>query len=133
MPAGVELIVRAPEIAGRGDQLGFVVALKSRRRDSVEEAVGAVAVFARKAAALDLQLGNVLGIHQRGHVHRDAGVDDRDAVQKPVHLMAAAHMQHVVHHVGSGREVGDHGEAVSLVRAGGLGNFLGRDGGPHSG
>ena len=41
--------------------------------------------------------------------------------------MAAAHVEHVVGHVGAGDVVGDHGHAVGAVGAGGLGDVFAAD------
>ncbi len=41
--------------------------------------------------------------------------------------MAAAHVEHVVNHVSSGREIGDHREAIGLIRSRGLCDFLRRN------
>ena len=43
-----------------------------------------------------------------------------DAVDEPAGLMAAAHVQHVVGHVGAGDVVGDHLHADGSVGAGSL-------------
>ena len=113
--ADIDLIVGRIKVPGGGNHLDVVVALKAGGRHHVEESVSAIAVLARKTAALDLQLFHVLGIDQRRHIGRDIRVDHRYAVEKPIHLMAAAHVEHVVNHVSSGREIGDHCETVGLI------------------
>lgn len=47
--------------------------------------------------------------------------------------MAATHMEHVVHHVSSRREIGNHGQAVGLIGAGRLGDLRGRNQGLYGG
>ena len=104
-----------------------MVALETAARNDVEDAVGAVADVGRVAAALDLDVVDVLGVDLRGEIAGDVGVGNLDAVDLPVELVAAAHVQHVVRHVGAGRVVGDHGHAVGAVRAGGFGDVLAID------
>ena len=57
----------------------------------------------------------------------DVGVGDLDAVDEPADLVAAAHVEHVVGHVGAGDVVGDHGHAVGAVGAGGFGDVFAAD------
>ena len=129
--ADIDLIVGGIEVSGRRDQFGLIVALEAGRRHHVEESVGPIAILAGKTAALDLQFLHVLGIDQRRDVGRDIRIDHGYAVEKPVHLVAAAHVEHVVNHVRAGREIGDHRQAVGLIRAGGLGDLLRRNHGLH--
>ena len=129
--SNVELIVGLPEISARGNQLGFIVALEAGRRHNVEQSVGTVAVFTGKSAAFHLQLRDVLRINQRRNVRRDRGVHDRNAIQEPAHLMAAAHMKHVVDHGRARSEIGNHRQAVGLIRARCLRDFLRRHGRPN--
>jgi len=125
--ADIDLIVGGIEIPGGRDYFDLIVPFETRWRDHVEESVGPVAVLTRKTAALDLEFFHVFGINQRRDVGRDIRVDHGYAVEKPVHLMAAAHVQHVVNHVSSRREIGNHRQAVGLIRSGRLRNFLRRD------
>ena len=48
-----------------------------------------------------------LWIELRSDIARDVGVGNRHTVDQPLHLMAASHMQLIVHHVGARDEVGD--------------------------
>ncbi len=110
------------EVAGGEDELGCAVALESGARDDVEDAVGAVADVGGVAAALDFEVVDVLRVDLGGEVGCDVGVGDLDAVDEPCDLMASAHVQHVVGHVGAGDVVGDDGHGVGAVGAGGLGD-----------
>ena len=125
--AEVELVVGLEEVAGGEDEFGLAVALEAGAGDDVEDAVGAVADVGGVAAALDLEVVDVLGVDLRGEVAGDVGVGDLDAVDQPGDLVAAAHVQHVVGHVGAGDVVGDHGHAVGAVGAGGLGDVFAVD------
>ena len=125
--AEVELVVGLEEVAGGEDELGLAVALEAGAGDDVEDAVGAVADVGGVAAALDFEVVDVLGIDLRAEVAGDVGVGDLDAVDEPGDLVAAAHVQHVVGHVGAGDVVGDHGHAVGAVGAGGLGDVVAAD------
>ena len=93
---------------------------KPLRADDVEDAIGTVAEFRVVAAALDFQLIDVFGIDLRADVGGDLGVGDGDAVEEPAGLMASAHVQHVVRHVGAGDVVGDHLGADGSAGAGGF-------------
>ena len=110
------------EVAGREHQFGLAVALKAGPRHHVEGTIGAVADVGGVTPALDFEVVNVLGINLRGEVGGDVGVGDLHAVQQPTDLVASAHMQHVMRHVGAWNVVGDHGHAVGAVRARGLGD-----------
>ena len=124
MVANAQLVVGLVKRAvGRG-HVDLAVALEASARNDVEHAVGAVAVFSRVAAALDLQIVNVLGVDLRPDVARDIRVGHGHAVDFPRDLVPAADVQLIVRHVGAGHEIGDHGHAVAEVRAGGVGNVL---------
>ena len=125
--AEVELVVGLEEVAGGEDELGLAVALEAGARHDVEDAVGAVADVGGVAAALDFEVVDVLGVDLRAEVGGDVGVGDFDAVDQPADLVAAAHVQHVVGHVGAGDVVGDHGHAVGAVGAGGVGDVVAAD------
>ena len=99
-----------------------MVALKAGAGNDVEDAVGAVAGVCGVAAALDFEVVDVAGRDLRGEVGGDVGVGNLDSVDEPGDLMAAAHVEHVVGHVGAGSVVGDHGHGVSAVGAGCLGD-----------
>ena len=120
--AEAELVVGLVEVAGGEDELGLAVAFEAGAGDDVEDAVGAVADVGGVAAALDLEGIDILGVDLRADVGSDVGVGDFDAVDKPAEFVAAAHVQHVVGHVGAGDVVGDHGEGVGAVGAGGVGD-----------
>ena len=122
--AEVELVVGLEEVAGGEDEFGLAVALEAGAGDDVEDAIGAVADVGGVAAALDFEVVDVLGIDLGAEVGGDVGVGDLDAVDEPADLMAAAHVEHVVGHVGSGDVVGDHGHGVGAVGAGGEGDVF---------
>ena len=116
--AEAEGIVGLIEIAGAQDEFGLVVALESGAGHDVEDAVRAVAELGAIAAAIDFDVIHVFGIELRAEILRDGGIDDRNAIQQPCGLVAAAHVEHVVRDVGAGDVVGDHGHAVGAVGAG---------------
>ena len=125
--AEVELVVGLEEVASVHNEFGLAVALEATARNDVEGAVGAVADISGVTATLDLDVVNILGIDLRGKVAANVGVWNFHAVDLPVKLVAAAHVQHVMCHIGSGREVGDHGHAVGAVCSGSLGDVLASD------
>ncbi len=125
--AEVELVVGLEKAAGGDDEFGLAVALEAGAGDDVEDAVGAVADVGGVAAALDFDVVDVLGVDLRAEIAGDVGVGDLDAVDQPADLVAAAHVEHVVGDVGAGDVVGDHGEAVGAIRAGGLGDVYPAD------
>ena len=108
----VQLVVGLIEIAGTEDELGFVVALEPGAGGDVENAVGAVAVVGRVAPALRLHGINVFWVDLRTEVAGDAGVGNRDAVDQPGHLMAAADVQLIVDDIGTGDVIGNQRQAV---------------------
>ena len=71
MTADIDLVIGGIEIASRGDHFGLIVALEARGRHYIEESVGAIAVLARKTAALDLQLFHIFGIDEGRDVGRN--------------------------------------------------------------
>ena len=129
MAAEVHLIVGLVKRAEGGEQLAFVVALEAGSRNDVEHAIGAVAVSGGIAAALRFQVVDVLGIDLRPDVARDVGVRDGNAVDRPGHLVPAAHVKLVVRHPCSRNVVGDRGQAVAQVRAGRRRDFTAADDG----
>ncbi len=70
---------------------------------------------------------NVFGVDLRADIGCDFGVGDGDSVDEPTGLVASAHMQHVVGHVGAGHVVGDHFHADGAGCAGGFVDLLARD------
>src|SRR5208337_3174816 len=60
--AEAEGVVGLVEVAGGHDQFGLVVALETGAGHDVEDAIGAVAEFGAVAAAIDLDVIQVLGI-----------------------------------------------------------------------
>ena len=100
----------------------MAVAFEAVAREHVEDAIGAVADVGGVAAALGFERVDVLGVDLRADVGGDVGVGNLDAVDEPAGLMASAHVEHVVGHVGAGDVVGDHLHAVGAVGAGGLGD-----------
>jgi len=70
-----------------------------RRRSTVAD-VGGI------ASALHLNLIGVRRSDLRTHIRGNVGVGDVDPVDEPTGLVASAHMQHVVAHVGAGHVIG---------------------------
>ncbi len=68
-----------------------------------------------------------MGLNCGPTVAGDVGVGDGHAVDGPRHLVAAAHVQLVVHHVRAGHEVGDHLEAGAGIDTGVFEDLLLRD------
>ena len=100
--SATDLVVGLIEISEAGDQIAFLVAFKAGSRHDVEDSVGAVAVIGVVAAALNFQIIDIFGIDLRAQIAGDVGVGDGHAVNQPVDLVASAHVQHVVGHIGAG-------------------------------
>src|SRR5579872_1363456 len=136
--AATDLIVGLIEIAKAGDQVTFLVALKTGSRDHVEHAVGSIAIVRVIAAALHFHVIDVLGIELRANVAGDIRVGNRHAVHQPAHLVSAADVQLIVRYVRARNIFGDHRQAVGAVRSGRVLNRLaaqerGGSGGFHRG
>src|SRR5260370_26170646 len=116
--AEVELIIRLIKVPSGEDQLGFVVTFESGARGDIEYAVGAVAVVCGVAAALRLKSINVPGIDLRAEVAGDVGVGDRNAINEPTDLVAAADVELVVRQIGARDVIGNHRQAVGPRGAG---------------
>ena len=122
-----ELVFGAIEAAVAGDQFGLAIALESGTRDHVEDAISAVAIFGGVAAALHLEVVDVLGIELRPNVGSNIRIGDGNAVNQPRDLMSAANVELIVDHVRAGHVVGDHAQTVGLVGARRLRNLLPAD------
>src|ERR1700683_4938926 len=120
MAAEVKLIICLIPISETGDKLRLIVPLETTSRHDVEDSIRAVTVVGVVAAALNLEIIDVLGVNHRAQIGGDIRVGHGYAVNQPVNLVATAHMQHVVGDVSSGHVVGDHCEAVGAVSTGGL-------------
>ena len=131
--AEVELVVGLGEAAGGQNELGLVIAVEAGAGKDVEGPVGTVAKGGVESSALDFEVVDVFGIDLRADVRGDVGVGDLNAVDEPGELMAAAHVEHVVGHVGAGDEGSNHGHAVGAVGAGREGNFFAADEGDGGG
>jgi len=59
-----------------------------------------------------------LWVDLRADVGGYLGVGNRNSINQPTGLVAAAHVQHVVRHIGAGHVIGDHLHADGPVRAG---------------
>src|ERR1035441_891534 len=116
--AKTQQVVRLVIVSVAGDEFCLTVAFKSGVWSDVKDAVHAITVLGSIAARLGLQIGNVLGIELRSDVGSDVGVGDRNAVNCPSHLMAAANMQLVVHHVRAGNKLRDDLEAIAGIHPG---------------
>jgi len=84
----------------------------------VEHAINAITVFGAVTARLRLDVIDILGIELRPDIRRNVGVGHGHAVNRPGYLVAAAHVQLIVHHVRSGHEIGDDFEAVAGINTG---------------
>src|ERR1700730_11992880 len=104
-----------------------MVALEAGAGDDVEDTVGAVADVGGVTAALDFDVVDVLGVDLCAEVAADVRVWNLHAIDEPTNLMTAAHVQHVMGDVGAWDVVGDHGQAVGAVGAGGLGDVFATD------
>src|SRR4029077_2739033 len=91
-----ELVIGLAEIAAAGDELALAVALEAGARHDVEHPVGAITLVGTVAAALGLQVVDVLGIDLRTEVARDVGIGYLHPVDLPAGLVAAAYVQLVV-------------------------------------
>ncbi len=115
--AETELVFGAVKAAIAGDQFGLAIALKPGTGDDVEDAVSAVAVFRRVAAALHFQVVDVLGIELGTDVGRNIRIGHGNAVNQPRDLVSTAYMELVVDHVRARNIIGDHVQAVGLIGA----------------
>ena len=123
MIAEAQLAVGLVIIADRCYKLALARGFKASARNDVEHAIGAVPQVGSVTAAIDLDRVDVAGIDLRADVAGDVGVGNGDAVDHPVQLMSAAHVQHVVGHVRARRVIGDHGERIGAVCTGRLLDF----------
>src|SRR5580704_12877929 len=115
--SAADLIVGLIEAAGGENKIAFAIALETGAGDHVENSVGAIAEVGVVAAALDFEIVDVLGVDLRSEIVGDVGVGDGDAINEPLDLMAATHVEHVMGYVGGGNVVGDHLHAVGAVGA----------------
>src|SRR5712691_842554 len=123
MAAEVELVIGLVEISEAGHNFGFIIPFESGARGDVENTVGAVAEIRRIAATLSFQRVNIFWIDLRAEVAGDVGVGDRNTVDEPTDLVAAANVELIVSEVRAGNVVGDHREAVGARGAWSVLNF----------
>ena len=116
MVADTDLAVGLMKVSIRCEEFDFAITFKPGARNHVEDTVRAVAIVGSISATLDLHDIHVFGVELRSNVGSDIGVGDRDAVDKPRNLVAAAHVELIVNHVCAGRVINDE---VETVRAGG--------------
>ena len=112
MAAEIDLIVRLKEIPQAENELGFGVALESGAGSDIEDAIGAIAIISRVAAALDFEVIDIFGVDLRAEMAGDVGIGNGDAVDEPTDLVTAADVELIVSDVRAGDIVRDHGEAV---------------------
>src|SRR5262249_38402015 len=105
--AKADLVVGAVVAAVAGDQLGLARAFEAGGGGHVEHAIGAVAILGRIAATLHLHVVDIFRIELGAHVGGNVGVGDGNAVDGPGDLVPATHVQLVMHHDRTGREVGN--------------------------
>jgi len=98
--SGIDLI----ETARHQYQFAFVVSLKSGAGNDVDDAIGAIAELGAVAAAVGLEVVNILGINLRTEGGGDVCIRYRDTIEQPGDLVPAAQVQHVVREVGTGWE-----------------------------
>ncbi len=115
--ADTDLAVGGMKISVCGQQFDFAITFESRARNYVEHAISTVAVVGGVAATLDFDYVHILGIELRTDVRSDVGIGDRDTVDQPGNLMAAANVKLIVNHVRAGGVVGDEIEAVGARRS----------------
>ena len=90
--AKTQQIVGLVVVAVTGDEFRLPIAFKSGVRSDIKDAVNAVAVLGGVAAGLSLKLRDVLGIELGADVGGDVGVGNRNTVDCPCNLMAAANV-----------------------------------------
>ncbi len=117
MVAEVQLIVGLVEVARIDHQLCLAVAFKPTARYHVENTIRAVAHIRRVAAALHLDIVNILRIDLRRKIAPDVRIRNLHTVDLPIKLVPAAHVQHVVRDIRSRREVRNHRETIRAIRS----------------
>ena len=118
--SAADLVVGLIEVSSRDHEIAFPIAFKPGSGHDIEDSIGAVSVVGIIAASLYFEIINVLGIDLRPEIVGDVCIGDGDAVDQPVDLMAAAHVQHVVGDVSCGHIIGDHLHAIGAIRSGSL-------------
>src|SRR5215831_1826046 len=118
-----DLVVGGVVAAIAGHQLSLARALEAGARRHVENAVGSVAILGRIAASLHLDVIDILGTELRADVAGDVGVGYGNAVNGPGNLVTATHVQLIVRHDRTWREVSDERQAVAAVSSGSLVNL----------
>ncbi len=127
MIAQTDLIVGRVVRSVAGYQFSLTIAFKTRARRDVEDSVSAIAVFRAVATGGRLQVVHVLWIELRPDIGSNVGVGQRHAIDGPGHLMAAAHVQLIVHNVSARDKLRDNAEAIALVHASIAVDLLSRD------
>jgi hypothetical protein len=125
--AEVDLVVCLEEASCAQYELRLAVAFEARARDDVEDAIGAVADIGGVTAALDFDVVDVFRVDLCAKIAGDVCVRDLDSINEPAYLMASAHVEHIVRHVGSRNVVSNHGETAGAVGAGRLCDVLSID------
>jgi hypothetical protein len=115
--AEVQLIVCLKPITEASDEFRLIVAFESASRHDVEDSVRSVSFVRLVASSLHLKVIDVLGIYLWTQVAGDICIRDGNAVDQPVHLVTAAHVQHVVSNVSTWNIVRDHRDTISAIRA----------------
>ena len=127
MIAEADLVVGVVITAIAADEFRLPVALESRASHDIKDSVGAVAIFGAIAAALNLEIIDVLGIKLRADIGSNVGVGYGHPIKQPRDLVSAANVKLIMDQVSAGCVVRDHVQAVGLVGAWSLSNLLSAD------
>src|ERR1700692_3683370 len=93
VPSAADLVIRLIEISETCDEVALLIALKSRPRDDVEDAVSSIPIVRVITAPLDFHIIDVLGIELRPHIAGNIRVRNRYSVPHTAHLVSAADLQ----------------------------------------
>ena len=122
-----KLVIGLVKVARRKYQLTLAIALKAGTRHYVKDAIGTVAHAGPIAPPIHLEVVDILGVNLRSDVAGDVGIGNVHPIDHPAQLMSAAHVQHIVRHVGARHIVGDHRHAVGAARSWRVGDVLTAD------
>src|SRR6202521_3799602 len=115
VPAAADLVIGLIEVSEAQDEIALFVPLKAGTRDDVEDSVGSVSIIRVVAAALDLEIIDVLRTDLRPHIAGNIRVRNGHAVNEPADLVPAADMKLIVREVGAGNVIRNHGQTVRAV------------------
>ena len=127
MISKADLIICVVETSIAGDKLSVPIALETGAGNNVEHAISAIAVFCGITAPSHLEIINIFWIKLRPNVGSNTRVWNRYAIKQPAHLMPAANMEQIMHHVCAGDVIRNHRKTIGLVGAGRRGDLLPAD------